>query len=1153
MKITLRLIAALIFWIFPELSGQVKLQIDTFAVNLKNRYVLSERAIVPGSERVVIRDRALIAGEYQLTLSTSVLSLSDSISYSLFDTLIISYQAIRIPLKTGYKNREPVRWFENRAKDSVIVVKNIQSTVTPEAIFGNQIEKSGTLIRGFTVGTNNDFSLQSGFRLQISGKLSDEIEVVAALTDENTPLQPAGNTERLDELDKVFIQLKHKNAVGFFGDYDFNKRWGEFGVVNRKLQGLMAEVNFSGAGGKENYTGFAAIAGSKGKFTTNKFNGNDGVQGPYLLFGENNEKDIIIIAGSEKVYIDGNSVRRGENADYIIDYANAQITFTSARLITSASRITVDFEYTDRKYSRNLFGAGASGTVWGNKVKIGVLYFREGDDESSPIDISFSEEDKKQLAAAGDNRNRAVKSGAVLAKPDSLGRITGLYARIDTTINGTPTTIYRYAPGSNSALYNVSFTYVPSGSYKRQGPGNFVYVGSGLGSYEPIIYLPLPELKQFTDVNIAINPYPGIEINTEFAMSSFDRNRFSAIDEDDNIGTATNIKIALRDIHTPVPLLPNNKLSLTFRERFKKKGFNSLERFDEVEFSRDYNIQQNESNPEERLREIGLTLKPDSRVTIRSTYGSLRQGDTFNSLRLNSSAGFTLSSLSAEYNHDLVISENTGYRNNWLRQKAIINTTFSAYSLGVRVLAEEKREKRSNEDTLRANSLKFLEIAPEIGFNSGGFEAGYEFLLRHDYLPAGLEFRKESTAKGHQANISFDDGKIVRSTTRVTLYSKEYTKEYQLTGALNNQSVLVRNQSTIKLFDRGFTGDVYYEAATQKTALLEKVFVQVQRGLGNYRFIGDLNGNGIQDETEYEPASFDGEYVLVTIPSDELYPVVDLKTSFRTKILPEKIFGKGYFSAPFINAFSFESYWRIEENTREEDISKIYFLQLHAFRNEKVTIRGSQLFQQSIYLFENDPGLSVRFFYSERRSLAQFSGGLENGYLRERNIRVRMKLIEEIGNQSEVIFKTDRLSAVENPIRNRIIESEGGVTDFSYRPYRNLETGFKIRVTRSTDYYPENPSVVDLNSLGLRVNYSFTGSGRLRAEVERSELLVNNTDNYLPFELTEGNVVGKNFIVRINFDYRISVNLQASANYEGRKQGESQMIHTARAEMRAFF
>ena len=278
-----------------------------------------------------------------------------------------------------------------------------------------------------------------------------------ALTDENTPIQPEGNTERLDELDKVFIQIKHKNASGTFGDYELNRKQGEFGYISRKLQGLMGEFNF------ENENGYVAIASSRGKFNTNNFNGQDGVQGPYLLSGINNEKDIIIIAGSEKVYVDGVEMKRGERNDYIIEYSNSRITFTPNRLITSASRITVDFEYTDRRYARNFFGTGVQSQFFDKKLGVQFQYIREGDNQDAPIDISLSDSDKKILAAAGDNRNAATKSGVNLAVPDSLGNIHGTYQKVDTLINNQAFSYYVYSPGDSLALYNVAFSYVGDG------------------------------------------------------------------------------------------------------------------------------------------------------------------------------------------------------------------------------------------------------------------------------------------------------------------------------------------------------------------------------------------------------------------------------------------------------------------------------------------------------------------------------------------------------------------------------------------------------------------------------------------------------------------------------------------------------------------
>ncbi len=346
-----------------------------------------------------------------------------------------------IGLQKEYKKRSLVTKYDVEKGDTIKITSPETGSFSSESIFGPGIEKSGTIVRGFTVGTTKDFSLNSGLRLQLSGRLSEDIEVVAALTDENTPIQPEGNTERLEELDKVFIQIKHPNATGTFGDYEIQRKEGEFGVVNRKLQGLMGEFNF------EKNNGFISVAGSRGKFNTNFINGIEGVQGPYRLSGQNNERDIIIIAGTERVYLDGINLKRGEANDYIIDYSNAQIIFTPKKLITSASRINVDFEYTDRRFNRNFFGAGGESQFFNDKVLLKVQYLQEGDDQDAPIDISLSDSDKAILYQAGDDRNKAARSGVSLAQPDSLGIVRGTYSKVDTLLNSQPFSYYVYSPG----------------------------------------------------------------------------------------------------------------------------------------------------------------------------------------------------------------------------------------------------------------------------------------------------------------------------------------------------------------------------------------------------------------------------------------------------------------------------------------------------------------------------------------------------------------------------------------------------------------------------------------------------------------------------------------------------------------------------------
>jgi hypothetical protein len=259
--------------IHPQDKTNYFVAVDSLKISFESKYFLSQTNIYPNSEVISIKDRILSKHSYFIDYQRGYFSISDTVAYSIFDTVVISYLSLRIGLDKEYKRRTLVfNNYENQEEIKAIV-KSESKPLTAENIFGREIQKSGTLVRGFSVGTNKDFSLKSGLRLQLSGNLSEDIEIVAALTDENTPIQPEGNTERLDELDKVFIQVKHPNAIGTFGDYQIKQRFGEFGVIDKKLQGLMGEFKI------DDYSGYLSFAASRGKFNTNNFNGIDAVQG----------------------------------------------------------------------------------------------------------------------------------------------------------------------------------------------------------------------------------------------------------------------------------------------------------------------------------------------------------------------------------------------------------------------------------------------------------------------------------------------------------------------------------------------------------------------------------------------------------------------------------------------------------------------------------------------------------------------------------------------------------------------------------------------------------------------------------------------------------------------------------------------------------
>lgn len=1049
-------------------------------------------------------------------------------------------------LKTEYRLRAPKAVFISETTEKKNILADDLS-LSRESIFGKNINASGAIIRGFTVGTNKDFSLNSGLRLQLSGKLSDEITIVAALTDENTPIQPEGNTERLDELDKVYIEIQHPNAAFTFGDYDFNSQIGRFGRINRKLQGIKIKGNYNNSNGE------IAIASSKGKFNSISFQGSDGNQGPYRLFGVNSEKDIIIIAGSEKVYLDGIQMKRGENNDYIIEYSNAQIIFSAKRMITSSSRIVVDFEYTDRQYQRNFFGSSAEQKLFDNKLALKFGYFRETDDYENPIDLELSNEEKKILSLAGDDKNLAATSGVILAEKDSLGVRKGAYEKIDSLINGNTVTFYRYNPGSVNAIYNVLFSFVGNGkgNYVKKSSLNYEFVGDKNGDYLPVRFLPLPESMQLLTTAITASPMKNISLKVELAGSDFDRNRLSSLNDSDNKGFARNILADFNEPNTDLFGLNLGNLQLSLRERFIDKYFNTLDRINSAEFNRDYNVPQN-IKANESLKEFSFNLSPDESKHLTLFYGSLNKGRFLNSDRYMANIDWTISGFFSNYNVDFVKSYQSLLTSSWNKQNGSVSYQYNFLKPGIEFLYENKND-IDNKKTLASSSLKYQEAAAFLNIiNLSGLNSTLKYSLRSEYFPLNQSLQKESDAVGKQIIINYNGIREFNTTFDFTHRKKEITKTFQAIGTLNNTSVLVRSNSKLLLFNNGFDANIFYSAATQKTARYEKIFVRVEKGQGNYIFIGDLNNNGINDENEFEPTNFDGEYILTTLPTDELFPVIDLKTNFRLNISFDKIFNNSS-ASKYLSPFSNESVFRIEENSSARNIDNIYFLRLKYFMNDSTTIRGNQFFQNDFYLFRNKNDFSIRYRFTQRKSLNQYSGGNEKGFFRENNFRIKSKLIDEVANQTEFIFSNDNLLATSASNRERIFKSSEVITDFTYLPFNSVEIGFKFSVAIGKDSKPQKPTEIDRNQQSFRLNFTFTNNGRLRFEAERIELKVKNSLNNIPYEITRGNVNGKNYFWSVNFDYKVGLNLQTTLSYSGRLQPKSNVINLLRVEARAFF
>lgn len=1132
--------------------------------------------------------------------------------------LEVRYRSLPLDLKPKYFRREIVALPDSVEGGDTLVTRQSadrRASVLDDLFAGTDLRRSGSLVRGITVGSNQDLTVNSGFRLQLEGTLVEGVDVAAALTDENTPIQPEGNTQTLQEFDRVFIELRSKNAKATIGDFNILLGGTEFASVSRRLQGAKVEAMLETGIVKNEVT--AGVAASRGKYNVNQFNGLDGVQGPYRLTGRAGEPFIIVLAGTEKVFVNGELMVRGQTNDYVIEYGSGELIFQPRRLITAQSRISVDFEYTDRLYARTFLAARAKTSWFNDRASFQATFLSEGDDENSPIDVSLTDANKALIAAAGADRFKAVDTSAFVGRDSVTGRPRGSYVRVDSTISSGVLTFFRFAAVEDSAqaLWAPSFAFVGDGlgSYRRRSFGIYEFAGKGAGSYEAFRFLPIPQGQNLIDLALYVKPIEPLSISLEGAITNRDLNKFSRLDDSTNLGRAYKVAVDFSERNVRAFGVRLGELSVSAYQRSVDRDFQPIDRTLPVDFNRDFNLIGFDgqtlfnTSTTEVIRNLSVAYKPAlgaaagkdgafdkpdrAPLTLFYRIASNRREDLFNATRQEIGGTLRVDSLtSADYTAAFVTSENASLaeRSRWLRQtgRADLQLFFGKSSSRIQlvpfVLFEVSDKKTTNilTDTLRTDSHEIVDVAPGLRLpNFFGQTITASYGIRSDKLfisDNAFSARLEPASVASTLAIDWlvlpagDFNAQLNFTQRL----RKFTEVFRQRGNSDNESLLLRLQTRYTPLRSAVETDFLYEVTTEKTSRLDRQYFQTAIGFGSSVW-ADANRNGAQEFSEFIPIRFVGDtgddgkqYILRTFPSDELVPTIDLKSNLRLRLRPERLVQKrDDFFLGALAALSSETLLRVEEKSTERDLKQIYLLNFDKFQNDSTTIVGSFTVQQDFFLFETG-ATNVRFRFQQRTSQSQFSLGGEKRLFAERSVRFVSRAGYELGFELNLTSALSRVTTSNASLssgtiafggRDHRIDISAVTPDISYRPFQDLELGLRVNYEQRRDNLPADKaggvaSKADINSAALRGSYSLRSAGRIGVSIERIQTVLKDVEPLAAvYELTNGNAIGTTLSWRAEADYRINNFITASFSYDGRALPLGRVINTGRAEVRAVF
>lgn len=1005
------------------------------------------------------------------------------------------------------------------------------------------LNTSGSITRGVTIGNNQNTVLNSNLDLQITGKLSEKVSLRASLQDSNIPLQDGGYSQKLDQFDNIFMELFSNKWNIRAGDVFLENKKTQFLNFNKKVQGIAANFDF---GTEENKTNiFASAALVRGQYAKSNFVGQEGNQGPYKLKGQNGELYVLVISGSERVYVNGILLKRGENNDYTIDYNAGEIIFTPLFTITSEMRIAIEYQYSDRNYTR--FVTYAGGTHENKKWSFGGYLYSEGDLKNQPLQQSLSTEQAQILANAGDNPDLMV---APSAYADTYSENKVLYKK---SLSGA-IEFFEYSNNPQDELFNVRFSLVGNnkGNYILKNAASigriYEYIepinAIAQGNYEPIIQLVSPTKIQVATFVGKYNSKEKTAVAIEIALSNNDKNLFSALSDNNNKGLATKINTKQR--------LFSKKwhVDAFANYQFVQRNFSTIERLYTIEFDRDWNIGTTLFGDQSYLVS-GLQFALPNKGNVVYEFEKLDFTDSFSGNRHVLNGLFKLKNWTIHNQGSFLKSDATTSKSKFIRNQSQIRYHFKKNWIGTSLRLEDNQEKNKTTNQFSALSQRFSEY----GFFTGRGDSTKVFVELGYLKRVNDSLQSQSVGsvlerKNTSQTFVLKSKLIQTKKSDLTLYANYRVLDFIADSRKNEPSLNSRIIYNDRFYNQLIQSTTVFETNSGSIPQQEFTYLEVPAGQGVYTW-NDYNNNGNQELQEFEVAPFidQAKYIRVFLPNRVYIKTHQNKFSQSFTLNPNQWQNENGFKKT-LSYFYNQTSFVIDRKIKNEGDN----FDLNPFSNSSENVLGLySSFRNSLFYNRGKQKHAMTYTYIQNQTKNLLSIGSQEAKNSSHQFQYGhlYKKSWLLGLFTKTIQTTIRSENF--PEKNFDVKGYQLAPKISYLFSKNTSWDIFYELQNKENKIGEFETLTQ-NRFGTSFTYSGNKSLTMNGEISfYQNKFKGNEFSSVGFQMLEGLQTGQNLTWRFLLQKNLTQFLDINLNYQGRKSESNQTIHTGNVQLRAYF